>query len=126
MARKDKQESMLCISCGAKCCRYVTVPIEAPRTQKDFDRVRWYLIHKNVRVAVDQLEWYLEFITPCLHVTPGHVCRDYENRPQVCRDYGNSRSGCEVDGVDHSEYFKSAAEFDRWLEEGGAHRRKRR
>ena len=38
-------DEVLCASCAAKCCRYFALPIDTPTTWKDFDSIRWFLLH---------------------------------------------------------------------------------
>ena len=42
----------LCDHCTAKCCKYFALPIETPTTRKDFDYVRWYLLHGEATVFI--------------------------------------------------------------------------
>jgi Fe-S-cluster containining protein len=127
MAKPIQTDLQLCLACGAKCCRYVTAKIDTPRTQKDYDKIRWYLLHKQIRISVDRnREWYLEFVTPCMNLLPNQHCKDYENRPQLCRDYGQTQGGCESQSVDYTEYFKSVADFELWLKCQGVGGNRRR
>lgn len=41
----------LCQGCS-KCCEYVAMQIDTPETQDDFENIRWYLLHENVKVFV--------------------------------------------------------------------------
>ena len=110
-----------CEACGGKCCRYITVPIERPRTQKDYDLIRWYLLHKNVKVFEDRgHNWFIEFITPCKRLGPDSKCQAYDDRPLVCSDYGVGKPGCEYTKNPYGEVFSSAEEFDRFY--GGRRR----
>ena len=69
------------------CCRYVTIPIETPRSRRDFDNIRWYLLHKNVSVLCDwEGSWMVQFDTPCDWLKHGK-CSHYALRPEVCREY---------------------------------------
>ncbi|MEM0926387.1 MAG: YkgJ family cysteine cluster protein, partial [Planctomycetota bacterium] len=49
----------LCDHCTAKCCRYFALPIDAPSTRKDYDYIRWYLLHDRATVFVEDESWYL-------------------------------------------------------------------
>lgn len=97
-------EGVLCMHCTALCCRYVAVPIDEPTSKKDFDEIRWFLIHENITVFVEDDEWYICFHTPCKHLRKDHMCGIYETRPQVCRKY--TTVGCDYHsgpqyGFDH-------------------------
>jgi uncharacterized protein len=73
--------------CEAKCCRYVAIVIDTPRSKNEFENIRWFVSHENVFVSKDQdNDWLLEFMTPCKHLK-NNLCAIYENRPEICRDY---------------------------------------
>ncbi len=44
----------LCDYCPAKCCRYFALPIDIPETLKDFDYIRWFLLHEKATVFVEE------------------------------------------------------------------------
>ena len=69
------------------CCRYVTIPIDRPRSRRDFDNIRWYLLHRDVSVLCDwEGTWMVQFDTPCEWLKDGR-CSHYVLRPEVCREY---------------------------------------
>ena len=47
------REPLPCAQCNALCCRYMAIKVDTPRTADDYDDVRWYLLHRDVRVLVD-------------------------------------------------------------------------
>lgn len=79
--------SILCEHCTAACCRYVAVPIEEPTTARDFNDMRWYVLHDDIAVFVEEGEWYIQFHTPCQHIAADGRCGIYETRPTICREY---------------------------------------
>ena len=40
--------SVLCEHCTGVCCRYVALPIEKPTNRRDFDDLRWYVMHEGI------------------------------------------------------------------------------
>lgn len=106
--------------CGAKCCRYITVFLPAPRRKVDFDELSWFLAHEGVTVYVRGRRWHLEVATPCRYLTPDNLCAIYERRPDVCRQH-DPRECENAASLDHSLHFSTKEEFDRWW----AMRRKR-
>lgn len=69
------------------CCRYVTIPIDRPRSRGDFDNIRWYVLHRNVYVLCDwEGQWMVLFETPCDWLKDGR-CGHYVHRPEICREY---------------------------------------
>ncbi len=96
----------LCEYCTAKCCRYFALPIDEPDCRKDFDYIRWYLLHDRASVFVDEGDWYLLVHTTCKHLQDDHRCGIYETRPQICRDY--TTDGCEYeDDWVYEKYFET-------------------
>ncbi len=58
--REDlKPGECLCTYCTAKCCRYFALPIDKPTTWRDFDHMRWFLLHEKASVFVEEGDWYL-------------------------------------------------------------------
>jgi hypothetical protein len=72
---------VLCEYCTAKCCRYFALPIETPEEYKDFEYIRWYLLHDRATVFKDDDDWYLLVHTTCKHLQPNNMCGIYHTRP---------------------------------------------
>lgn len=109
----------LCERCVALCCRYVTVEIDKPRTKRQKDDVRWYLLHEGVTVIIEKSRWHVKFPSKCVALQEDNSCGIYDNRPMTCRDY--TTDNCDY----HSEYegwerdyieIETLAEFDQYLE----------
>ncbi|MEL7238972.1 MAG: YkgJ family cysteine cluster protein, partial [Planctomycetota bacterium] len=49
----------LCERCSALCCRQIALPLDNPEDAEDFDNIRWYLMHENVHVFVEDEQWYI-------------------------------------------------------------------
>ncbi|MCA8985994.1 MAG: YkgJ family cysteine cluster protein [Planctomycetaceae bacterium] len=86
----------LCDFCTAKCCHYFALPIETPDTREELENLRWYMLHEDVSIFVDEGTWYLMVHNKCQKLRPDNLCGIYENRPQICRDY--STDNCEYAG----------------------------
>jgi hypothetical protein len=121
-ARPDhpKTVTLPCVECRAKCCRYVGVEIDPPTSKRDFDTIRWYLLHKHVNVYIDHdNDWFVEFETVCEELLPDFGCRRYDIRPQLCREHGWPAGSCEFFAVPHRHLFRTAREFETYLEKRG-------
>ena len=114
--RRDFADSEnLCEHCTAKCCHYFALAIETPTTRKDFDFMRWYLLHDRATIFVEDDTWYLLVYTTCKHLRPDHRCGIYETRPQICRDYTTDE--CEFeDDWGYEKYFESAEQLDEYAD----------
>src|SRR5262245_15334947 len=49
----------LCDYCVAKCCRYFALPLDTPKKRRDFDTLRWFLLHQQTSIFVEKGTWYL-------------------------------------------------------------------
>jgi Fe-S-cluster containining protein len=110
-----------CLACKSVCCRHIASHIDTPTTKKDFDHLRWYLMHEHVKVGIDlDANWLLEVATPCRHLK-NNRCAIYTTRPKICRDYPGKNHSCEFEG-DTSPYkvlFKNHAELETYLGKKG-------
>ena len=79
--------SILCEHCAAACCRYIALPIDKPKSGRDYDDIRWYLMHEGVTVFVEEGDWYVQFQTRCKNLGADNLCTIYETRPEICREY---------------------------------------
>ncbi|MEL6107003.1 MAG: YkgJ family cysteine cluster protein [Planctomycetota bacterium] len=105
----------LCDHCTAKCCRYFALPIEMPKHRKDFDYIRWYLLHDRASVFVEHNSWYLLVHTTCKHLQEDHRCGIYHTRPQICRDYTTDE--CEFDDDwCYEQYFETPEQIDEYAD----------
>lgn len=116
-----KQEYLApCDECGGRCCRYVAIGIDRPRSKNDYDTMRWYLAHKDVNVFIDhEKNWFVEFRTPCEEQDANSRCLIYGRRPAICRKHGNTEGGCEFYDTPYSEYFSSLEELESYLDSKG-------
>lgn len=102
-----------CIGCQY-CCTYVSLPIDTPRTDADFDVVRWYLAHRNIHIYIDHDgDWFFLVNNVCENLTP-QGCVIYENRFDICRNY--EAESCEMTRGEPGEkvLFRTVEDFDRW------------
>lgn len=79
--------SIHCEHCTGHCCRYLALPLDKPRAARDFNDMRWYLMHQGTTIFVEDGDWYIQFETTCRHLTPDNLCGIYQRRPQICREY---------------------------------------
>ncbi len=109
------QDAILCDYCTAKCCRYFALPIDVPDNWKDFEYIRWYLLHGRATVFIDEGDWYLMVHTVCKHLQSDQRCGIYETRPDICREY--SIDNCEYeDDWTYEHYFETAEQIYEYAE----------
>lgn len=120
LTRKPNREELkpgevLCEHCTAKCCRYFALPLETPKTQHDFDFIRWYLLHERASVFTEDETWYLLVHTVCKHLQPDQRCGIYETRPQICREYTTDDCEYDDDWV-YDRYFETPEQVEEYAE----------
>ena len=106
---------VLCSYCTAKCCRYFALPIDTPTTWKEFEYLRWFLLHDRATVFTDKDVWYLLVHTTCRHLRPDNLCGIYETRPQICRDYTTAKCEYEDDWV-YDHYWETPEQVEEYAE----------
>jgi Fe-S-cluster containining protein len=115
MAKKDTSFQAPCVECGGRCCNYIAIGINSPRSQAGLENIRWFLLHEKVSVYIDHnKEWYVEFATPCTALNTKKRCTVYERRPKVCRDYGTGDGECEYYDTPYIEKFETLEQFEEW------------
>lgn len=114
---------ILCEHCTGYCCRYIALPIDTPDSKKDFDDIRWYLLHEGVAVFVEDGEWFINIQTKCRHLRSDYMCGIYETRPQICRDY--STDNCDYHSGDYgwAEHFTAPEHLDEFVKMRTAEKR---
>ena len=106
----------LCSGCSS-CCESVSIEIDKPRTNHEYDQWIWVLHHENLEIYVEKPEaWYLHIATRCAQLGEDQRCRIYGRHPVLCREY--DPRGCERRAPlsDIVAWFKTAAEMEAWLE----------
>ncbi len=114
--------SILCEHCTAACCRYIALPIDRPQTPRDFDDIRWYLMHEGISVFVEDGDWYMLIQTRCRHLQPDHRCGIYDTRPRICRSY--TTDNCDYHSGDYGweAHFSAPEHLDAYMREHGIRR----
>ena len=110
-----KPGEVLCDHCTAKCCRYFALPIDTPKNRRDFDFIRWYLLHDRASVFTEDETWYILVHTVCKHLQPDQRCGIYETRPQICREYTTEDCEYDDDWV-YDRYFETPEQVDEYSE----------
>ena len=108
--------SVLCEHCTAACCRYLAIPLDKPTSARDYDDLRWYLMHAKLLVFVEDGDWYIQFHTTCKNLGADNRCAAYDTRPEICREY--EADGCDYTpgsyGYDH--LFTHAKQIEEYYE----------
>lgn len=108
---KAAEMDCLCDRCSALCCRYFALPLDNPKTARDFDNIRWYLIHENVIVYIEKKQWYIGILNRCKNLQPDNRCGIYETRPRICREYTTDNCDWHGGEYDFEKFFTSAEQL---------------
>jgi Fe-S-cluster containining protein len=105
-----------CDYCRAKCCRYFALPIDTPESRREYDFIRWFLLHEKATVFVDDKTWYLLVYSKCNHLNDAtNLCGIYETRPKICRDYSSDK--CEYeDHYVYEQYFELPEQVEEYAD----------
>lgn len=103
-----------CGGCTALCCSYFALEIDEPDEPDDFENLRWYIIHEDVQIFVDDDVWYLQIMRKCTWLN-GNACGNYENRPTICREYSDEL--CDKDGPESDLLFRNIDELETYRDE---------
>lgn len=109
--------SVLCEHCTGQCCRYIAFEIDPPESKRDFDDMRWYLLHEGVALFVEDNEWYIQFATNCRHLQPDYRCGIYETRPKICREYSTDECEYHAGEYEYQHLFTQPEQLDVFAEE---------
>jgi Fe-S-cluster containining protein len=116
MQRKDLPAGQsLCQYCVAKCCRYFALPLDTPTKRKDFDTLRWFLLHGKTSLFVEKKTWYLQVHTECRELLSDHRCGIYETRPQICRSHSTVNCEYDDDWI-YDLFFEAPEQLDEYIE----------
>lgn len=106
---------VLCTYCPGKCCRYFALPIDTPDGWREYDFMRWFLLHERASVFVDDETWYLLVHTKCKHLGDDNRCGIYETRPKICREYKTDKCEYEDHWV-YDRYFETPEQVEEFAE----------
>ena len=123
-----------CRACKATCCTYISVPLDVPEDEDDYEAIRWYLTRRETEVYIDdEGSWYLQVNQRCVHLQDDYRCGAYENRPKVCADH--DPKNCEYwEKPVFERHWRTMEEFDayyatvkaQWAKKAEARRRNAR
>ena len=118
--------SVCCEHCTSVCCTYLALPLDKPVTRRDFDDIRWYLMHKDIIVFIEDGDWYIQVPVPCANLRPDNLCAVYSTRPSICREY--KAGDCDYAGgsYGYDHVFQCEEDLQVYLKERRAKVRRRK
>ena len=106
----------LCSRCTAICCRYFALQIDTPKAPSDYDDIRWYLMHENVHIFIEDGLWYLAIQTRCQNLGQDNRCGVYEDRPRICRDYSTENCDFHIGAYEFEQYFTQPQQLEEYAQ----------
>lgn len=111
----DVVGTVLCHQCPAACCRYVALPLDRPRTLRDYDDICWYLMHEGFSVFVEEGDWYVQVLARCKNLGEDNLCGVYETRPRLCREYEPGECDYSAGAYDYDELFTHPSQLEDYV-----------
>lgn len=102
----------MCEHCAAACCRYLALPLDKPKTARDYDDIRWYLMHEGIDVFVEDGDWYIQIKTRCKNLGDDNRCNIYDTRPEICREYEPKDCDYSVGTYGYEHLFTHAKQIE--------------
>ena len=121
----DPRSADLCDKCTGLCCRYFALCIDTPETRRDFDDIRWYLLHEDSTVFVEDGDWYLQVNRKCRSLLPDNRCAIYDKRPAICRSYKTDNCDWHGEEYEYEHVFTDPEDIARYAREYLLKKRKR-
>jgi len=106
--------SILCEHCSGACCRYLAIEIDKPKSQRDHDDIRWYLLHEGINVFVEDGDWFIQIRTRCQQLGLDNLCQIYETRPEICREYEPKDCDYACDDPGYEHLFTHASQLEEY------------
>src|SRR5438034_1695221 len=107
----------LCSGC-VKCCTYITVEIDAPRSAWEYDQWIWALHHSSIQLYVERPErWFLHVDTVCRQLNAEGRCSIYGRHPVLCRNYDPRSCERRLPRGGIRAWFHDAYELEAWIRE---------
>jgi Fe-S-cluster containining protein len=120
MACGFKSSMAKCLECDGHCCKYITVQMDTPEEDIEFEELKWFLCHENISVYIDnEGDWCVEVKTTCKFQDPKtNLCKIYGKRPQVCADHQPDEcEGNEEHDAHYQRVFHTMEEIDEYRRE---------
>lgn len=122
----DSKSQSLCEQCVGLCCRYFALEVDEPTSKSDFEDLRWYLLHEDTVVFVEDGEWYVQINSKCRALGPDNLCAVYENRPTICRGYNTKECDWHAAEYDYEHLFTEPEQLQVFAKEYLAKQRQRK
>jgi len=113
---ENEIETNPCAQCKGMCCRYISIAIEAPKTRRDYEDLRWYICHEGVGVFLEKGKWYVLVKNVCRHLDPKtNLCMTYSTRPDICREFPPVECDFRSEEYGHDLHFRDDKELAEYI-----------
>ena len=99
-----------------RCCSYLSIAIDSPRSSWEYDQWIWALHHEKVSIYVERPEaWFIHFETRCSQLDGHGRCSIHGRHPMLCREYDPRDCERRHPLSDMRAWFSNAEELESWL-----------
>jgi len=124
MVKKTKKNDNVneCLTCGAICCRNLSLSIGKPVTKSEKEDLKWQLHFDTVKVYIRSNRWYQQVDGNCIYLNKKNRCTIYEKRPDKCRKH--NPPDCELYGKYYDTMFTRPEELEEYFKKQKKKRKK--
>jgi Fe-S-cluster containining protein len=109
------ENARLCEGC-VRCCSYITIEIDKPRTSREYDQWIWALHHRGISLYVERPEaWFIHVDTRCEQLDARGRCAIHGRHPVLCREYDPRTCERRLPLADIVGWFDTAEQFEAWI-----------
>jgi Fe-S-cluster containining protein len=76
-----------CTECGAKCCKFFSIPLSVYVSELDPDPERYFSLHENLRVVNTRYGKEIIVYSRCRELKEDNSCDIYGNHPELCKNF---------------------------------------
>ena len=88
-----------CASCTGKCHHHFSLPFDSPHVQKDYEVIRWCMVHCKTTIFYQGDGRCLMIHERCYYLLPNNLFVFQETRQQIWRDYTTKECEYEDDWI---------------------------
>uniref|UniRef100_A0A832MJH5 YkgJ family cysteine cluster protein n=1 Tax=Eiseniibacteriota bacterium TaxID=2212470 RepID=A0A832MJH5_UNCEI len=115
-ALSPAENADLCAGC-VRCCTYVSIEIDPPRSAWEYDQWIWVLHHRGLQIYLERPErWFLHVEGVCRQLNAAGRCDIHGRHPVLCRDYDPRTCERRYPLSDIRAWFREAADLEAWMQ----------
>jgi Fe-S-cluster containining protein len=110
-----EENADLCAGC-VRCCTYITIEVDAPRSPWEYDQWLWALHHEGIELYIERPEkWFVHVEARCRQLNSEGRCAIHGRHPVLCREYDPRTCERRLPLAEIRSWFKNAEALEDWL-----------